>query len=118
VARSVKIYIQQTDEHDKATRQRVDEKLEGNGSAIYAAPPQADEVNRDQRHFPEDVEEKAIEGNEYADQGHFHKQDKRIEGIGIVVFVFERRKDDQGCQHGGQQDEQHADAVDAEMETD
>ena len=95
--------------------QRVEEELVGGVNAILAAPHADDDEHRDQRRFEEDVEENGIQRHEDADHDNFQQQE------GDHVFLDALLDRIPACQHterheeSGEDNEEHGDAIDAEM---
>ena len=72
----------------------LNKKLEGDAGPVFAAPYEADEVNRNKGKLPEHVEQETVVGGKYADEGHLHQQDQAIEGMRLFVIGIKRRQDD------------------------
>ena len=85
---------------------------------LPVVPDQTNEVNGNERHFPENIKQESVERAKNADQSHLHEKHQAIKRRSTFVLMFERRKNDQWCQDSSQQNEEHADAVDARVEID
>src|SRR5690349_11468812 len=84
-ARRLKIEIDHANEDDETSCQCIDEKFQGDRSAVDTTPPKANEINGYERHFPEDVEKETVKRAEHSDQCHLHKQDQPVKGRSILV---------------------------------
>ena len=105
------------DQDEHAAEQRVQEELDGGVFAARPAPDADEEVHRQQHHFPEDVEEEEIQGQEGADHAGFQEQEQHAIAADIFLDVPAGDHGQEG-EDRGQQDERHADAVDAEVVVD
>src|SRR4051812_38704868 len=56
----MKVYIDNTYQHQQRSYKSVYEKLERNGNSSFATPNGAQEVSRYKRQFPEEVEQQSI----------------------------------------------------------
>ena len=86
------IDVQKSREHDERPRERVNEEFERDFAAIFTAPIEANEVNRNQREFPKNVKQEAVGSREHADKGGLHQKNKAVKTTRIVAF--RRRRDD------------------------
>src|SRR5687768_7522826 len=118
IARRLEVDIDQANKHDKTSGERVDKKLECDLSAVYSSPSQADKINWNQCHFPEDIKKKAVERTENPNKRHLHKKHQAVERRCILVLMFEGGKNDQWRKDGRQQHEDHTYAINTDMEVD
>ena len=100
-------------QHQDGAGHGVQEELDGGVDAARSAPDADQEVHRDEREFPEDVEQEQVLRQEDAHHAHFQQQEEEHE---ILDALFDRRpggQDGDGGQEGGQQHQQDAQAVHA-----
>ena len=57
-----RVQIDQCDQHQQRTQQRIEEKLECSVNLVGAAPNADDEIHRYQRRFKKDVKKQTVEG--------------------------------------------------------
>src|ERR1041384_7057089 len=76
---------EQTQQHEHRTEQREEEKLDGGVFLFRAAPDANQEIHRDQRDFPEHVEQEKVERNKKTQHAGF--QEKEPEEILLGAFV-------------------------------
>ena len=82
-------------------------------------PPHPDEeVHRDEHHLPEEIEEEQIERQEDADDAGEHPQQLEVEEADPILNLGPRGDHRHDAQERGEQHEQQAEAVEAEMEPD
>ena len=102
-------------QHQDGTGHRVQEELDGGIDAARSAPDADQEVHRDEREFPEDVEQEQVLRQEDAHHAHFQQQEEDHE---ILDALFDRRpggEDGDRGQEGGQQNQQDAQPIHAEV---
>ena len=93
------VQIDQRDQHQQRTEQRVEEKLEGCVDLVRTAPDTNDEIHRDQRGLEEHIEQHAVECRE--DTDHQSRQDQ--EGPHVLVHTLGDRLP--GSNHHDHRDE-------------
>src|SRR6478736_10203269 len=75
---SLVIDIHESNQHKQTACQCVDEELNGNSNSVFSSPDQADEIDRNQCHLPEQVEQKSIQCSKYSNQCHLHHEHEAI----------------------------------------
>src|SRR5690349_7171490 len=55
----MEVEVYQSYQHEQTSGECVHKKLESDSSAIFTAPDQTDKVDRDQRYFPEKIEQQS-----------------------------------------------------------
>ncbi len=104
-------------QHQHRSQQGVEEELEGRIDPVLAAPDADDQEHRDQLAFEEDVEDHDIEGAEHPYDQSLQDQegDHIFQDPGLDRLPAGH--DTERQQKGGQQHEQHRNAVDAHAVT-
>ena len=102
-------------EHQDASHHGEEEKLDRRVDPPRAAPHPDEEVHRDEHELPEDVEEDEVEGAEGADQRRFEEEEGDVVLLDLRFDRLPGAEDAQNGEQGGEQDQEHADAVDAEQ---
>ncbi len=98
-------------EHQHRSGHGVQEKLDGRVDAPIVAPDADQEVHRDQRNFPERVEQEQVERDEYTDQSEFEQDQEREKFLHAMVDVFPGNQDRDRREQRGQQHQPQAQAV-------
>jgi hypothetical protein len=111
----LRVQVQQRDQHQQGTGQRVQEEFEGRIHAIRAAPHADDDVHRNERGFEEHVEQQAVRRREHADHDAREDQERchvlrHARGDHFPAGDHDDHRDERG-----QHDEPHRDAVHAEV---
>jgi len=113
--RRIEVKRQNREKHDDRSGEGVQEKLDGGVEATIAAPDADQEVHGNEHHFPENVKEEEIQGNENADHAGLQQEKKNVIFLGALVNRAPRREDGDHPEESGKHDEQKANAVDSEM---
>ena len=92
--------------------------FDGGVDAALVPPHPDEEIHRDEHHFPEEVEEEQIERQKDADDAGEHPQQLEMEEADPILDLRPRGDHRHEAQEPGEQDEQQAEAVEAEMEPD
>ena len=103
----------QGEQHQDGAGQGVEEELDRRVNAPRAAPHADDQVHRDQHAFKEHVEHDEIRRAEHADHHGFQDQEAHHELPDADVDGLPGRQDADRGQQGGEQDEEHGNAVHA-----
>src|SRR2546423_7810895 len=77
--RGLLVKISQGDDarqHQQTAKRGIEHKLEGRVDTPLASPTANQEIGRNQHHFPENIEEEEIGGEEDADDATFEQQHK------------------------------------------
>ena len=100
-------------QHQQAAQRGIEHELEGRVNTSLSAPTADQEIGRNQHHFPENIEEEEVGGEEDADDAAFKQQH---EGHVVLDLLFnaKRRGDTDHCEEGCQSDQQETDTVNAE----
>ena len=104
-------------QHQDRASHRVEEELDRRINAARSAPDADQEVHRHQGEFPEDVEQEQILRQEDTHHAHFEQQEEDHE---VLDALFDRRpggEDRDRRQEGGQQDQQDAQAIHAQVDS-
>ena len=109
---------QERHQHQHRAGQGVEEELDGRIQLLGAAPDADEEVHGDQHHFPEEVEEEHVLGDEDAQHGGLEHQQPEVVLLVPLLDGPEGAGHRDGADEGGQQPEQEADAVHAHAELD
>ncbi len=112
------VQVQQRDQRQQRTKQRVQEELEGRVDPVRTAPDADDDVHRDQRGLEEHVEQHAVKRGEHADHDARQDQERGHVGRHALGDDLPAGDHDDHRDEGGQHDEPHRDAVDAEVVVD
>ncbi len=112
---AVEVDEQDGDKHQRAAGEGVEEKLDAGVDATRPAPLADDEVHRDQAGLPEQVKENQVQGDEDADDGGFHQQEKEIVAAGVGVNALPGIEHDERREKCSEQDQPEADAVHAQV---
>ena len=103
------------DEHQHAAGHRVEDELDRGVDAALVAPDPDEEVHRDQHRVPEHVEQEQVDRDEHAEHRGLEREDEERERLHVLVHRFPRRQQRERRQEAGQDDQQQADAVDADV---
>ena len=103
------------DEHQQRPGHREQDELHGGVDAAAAAPDADHEVHRNQHRFPEHVEEEEIEADEDADHPRLEHEERHHELLHAVVDGVPGGRERDRCDERGEEHEQQADAVDADV---
>src|SRR6185437_16699862 len=98
--------------------ERIEEELHRRVDPARTAPDTDDQVHRDQHAFEEHVEDHEVGGAEHAHHHGFQDQEGEHELADLGTDRLPACQDTDRRQHGGQQHEQHGDAVHAHAVTD
>ena len=108
------VEIQQRDQHQERTEQRVEEEFHRSVDAVGAAPDADNEEHRDQRRLEEHVEQQRVGRGEHAvHQAGHHEERRHVLRDALLDHAPAGEHDDDG-REAVQQDQQQRDAVDAE----
>ena len=99
------------DQHEQAAEQGVDEELDRRVDPPLPAEGADQEVGRDQHRLPEHVEQEQVEAHEHAEHGRLEHQQQGQVGARPVGHA-PGAGDGQRGEHGREQDQGQADAVD------
>ena len=102
-------------EHQQRPDERVEHELDRRVDAVGPAPHADDEVHRDQHRLPEHVEEEEVEADEDADHPRLEDEHRDPELLRPLLDRAPRRGQREGAQERGEQHEQEADAVHADV---
>ena len=108
---------QDRQQHQDRAGHGVQEELDGGVDAPRSAPDADQEVHRDEREFPEDVEQEQVLRQEDADHAHFEQQEEDHEILDALLDRCPGGEDGDGGEEGGQQHQQDAQAVHAQVST-
>src|ERR1051326_3201257 len=111
----LEIQRQDAEQHQDASRQRVEEEFDGGVEFSRAAPHADDEVHRHQHELPENVEEEEIERNENADHARLQEQEHGVILFDALLNGAPATQDGYEAHQGGEHQEEHADAIDADV---
>ena len=109
------IQVQQRNQHQQRTEQRVQEELDRRIDAVRAAPHADDEEHRDQHGFPEHIEQHGIQRRKHAIDQAGHDQEGRHVLRHAFLDHFPAGDHHQRREKAVEQDEQHRNAVHAQM---
>ena len=79
------------------------------------APHADEEIHGDQHCFPEEKEQEEIEGNEDANHPGFESQQKQVKFLDAMMRAMPRGEHADGGEEGGEDNQEHADAVHAKV---
>ena len=105
------IQADQRRQHEQAAEQAVEEELDCRVGPLRTAVTPNHEVDRDQHHFEEDVEQEDIRRSEDADHQRFEGQDQRevtldrTLGLLVAFDIAPTRQNHDGNQRCGQRDQ-------------
>ena len=102
-------------QHEQRARQGVEDELDRRVDAVAAAPDPDDEVHRDQHGLPEDVEEEEIERHEHAQHARLEQQHGDRKLLPASLDRVPGGEEDERHEEGGQQHQQQADPVHAQV---
>ena len=102
---------EQRQEHQYGPGKRIKEELERGVNPAWPAPHPDDDIHRDQQALEEHVEHEEVGGGEGADHHRFQHQERDHVLAHPDLHRLPARQDADRRQRGGEQDEQHADAV-------
>ena len=103
------------DEHEDGAGHRIEDEFYGGVDAAAMTPDADEEGHGDQHDFPEEEEEEEIEREEDADDADFEHQQHDEKFLDALVNAVPGRDDGDGGEESGQDDEEDAEAVDAEV---
>ena len=103
------------DQHEEGAHQRVEDELDGGVDAVGPAPDPDDEIHRDQHRLPEDVEEEEVEGHEDAEHARLEQEHGDGELFPAPLHRVPRGEQCERHEERGQQHEEQADAVHAQV---
>src|ERR1051325_3803507 len=83
----LKIEVDQSHQHEQASKQGVYKKLNGDAYTVLASPDKADKINGDQRKLPEHIKQESVKSNKHSYQRHLHDEDESIKQSGILVLM-------------------------------
>src|SRR5579883_907599 len=106
---------QDADQHERGAEHGVDEEFYSGVDAAVVAPDADEEGHGDQHDFPEEEEEEEIEGEKDPDDADFEQKEHHVEFLDAVVHAIPGSHDAERREEGGEDDEEEADAVDAEV---
>ena len=109
------VEVDERDQHQQRAQQRVQEELDRRVDAPLAAPDPDDEVHRDQHRLEEHVEQDRVERCERAVDEPRHDQERRVVLRDAHLDHFPARPHDQHRDEAVQDDEEHRNAVDAQV---
>ena len=110
----VEVERQDAEQHHDAADQRVEEELDRRVEPVGAAPDADEEVHRHQHHFPEQEEQQEVQRHERAEHPGLQHEQEDVVLLHPLGDRRPRRQHGNRPHHRRQQDEQHAEAVDAE----
>src|SRR5436190_12244910 len=105
-SRCLIVDIDQCYQHQQTSRKGINKELECDQCTILTTPNEANEINRDKGHFPEEVEQKSISRHEHTNQCRLHHEDQSVKCPWLVVRFIKRRQNDERCQDCRQQNKQ------------
>ena len=105
-------------QHQHRAEQRIEEELQAGIDAACATPNPDNQEHWDQAGFKEDVEQHDVERAEDADHQRFQNKERDHIFAHPLLDAFPARQDTERHQEGGQDHEQHRNAVDTEMVAD
>jgi hypothetical protein len=114
-AAGLAVEIQQPDQHEQRPEQGVEKELDCGVDPVGAAPDADDDEHRDEGRLEEHVEQHRVQRREHSVQ---HPGEEQERGVVLRDAVFHHRPagdDHQDGDEAVQQQEQHADAVDAQV---
>src|SRR6202022_4689506 len=103
------------DEHEDGAGHGVEDELDGGVDAALVPPDANEEIHGDEHHFPEEEEEEEVKGEEDADDANFQHQQHDEKFFDAVLDAVPGRQHGDGGKKRGQDDEEEADAVEAEV---
>ena len=103
------------DQHEQAAGHGEEDELHGRVDAATTAPDADQEIHRDEHGLPEDIEEEQVLGDEDADHARLEQEHEGRELLDPLVDRPPRREQGDRRQEGGQEDQEQADAVDADV---
>ncbi len=107
--------IENRHEHQEAPEHRVERELDRRVDPPRTAPYADQQVHRHEHHFPKDVEEDEVEGEERAEHAGLEHEHEDHVLLHPSVNVTEGREHDEHRQERRQEHEEQAHAVDAEQ---
>ncbi len=103
------------DQHEDRAGHRVEDEFDGGVDAAVVAPDADEQVHGDEHDFPEKEEEEEVEGEEDADDADFEKEDGDEKFFDALLDAAPGTEDGDDGEERGQDDEEEADAVRAEV---
>ena len=103
------------EQHQHRAEQRVEEELVRRVDAVLATPNADDDEHRDQAGFEEDIEEHDVERHEDADHQGLEDQEGDHVFLQTLLDRGPARENAEGHEQSRQDDEEHRDAIDADM---
>ena len=114
VANVGEVETEHGNEDEDASQQRIKEELDRGILAPRTTPDADEEIHRQQHDFPEDVEQEEVERQKRSHHPGF--KDQKQDAVAAHHTVDLPAGDHgQETQHGGEEDERHADPVDAKI---
>ena len=115
----MKVEDQDGNKHQHASSHGKEEELDGCIDPSLGISPDADEkVHGDEHHFPEDIEEDEIEGDQGTDHSCFQEEKGDHEFLHPEGNGLPGAQDAEDGQKGGQEDQEQADSIDAQLVAD
>jgi len=111
----LEIERQDAEQHQYRAGQGIQEKFDRRVELARAAPHADDEVHRHQHQFPEDVEQEEVERDEDADHARLEQQEHRVVFLHAFLNGVPRAEHGEEAHQRGEQQQQQADAVDADV---
>ena len=103
------------DQHEDRASHRVQDEFYGGVNATVVAPDADEQVHRYEHNFPEKEEEEKVEREENADDADFQKQNGDEKFFDALLDAAPRTENRDDGEERRQDDEEHADAVDAQV---
>jgi len=103
------------DQHQEAAEHRVEEELDRRVDAPLVPPDPDQEVHRDQHRLPEHVEEEEVEGDEHPQHPRLQEEERGVVAAGLLPDTVEGGEHGDGGEDRGQEHEEDADAVHAQV---
>ena len=102
---------QDGDQHQQAPRHREEEELDRRVDPPLAAPDADQQVHRDQHHFPEDVEQEEVVGEQRAEHAGGEQEERGAEQRPVLADPLPRAEHHDRQQQDAEHHERHRDAV-------
>src|SRR3989338_8958172 len=114
VRRGIEVEREDTQQHEQAAEQGIEEELDGGVLFLGTAPDADQEVHRDQREFPEHVEQEEVQGDEHAQHADLEQEEPEEKFLDPERDV-EGIDDGEHRKQAGKRDQGHGKAVDADV---
>ncbi len=88
----LEVHARESEQQEHAAEQRVQKEFDCRVGAAWAAVNPDDEVHRNQNQIPEQVKQKQIQRDEYANDARFKQQDHRVVKLGADVRKHSSRR--------------------------